>query len=61
VFAIFIPEEADELLKGRVQIINLGHPILGPLRDAPLAVYDASTVEFEELVGADLITMSLDA
>jgi len=50
-----IPGEADELLKGRVQIINLWRPLRGPLRDAPLAVCDASTVKSDELVGSDLV------
>lgn len=50
-----IPEEADELLKGRVQIINLWRPIRGPLKDSPLAVADARTVRFDELVGSDLV------
>jgi hypothetical protein len=50
-----IPDEADELLKGRVQIINLWRPIRGPLRDSPLAVCDARTVKFDELVGSDLV------
>jgi hypothetical protein len=50
-----IPDEADELLKGRVQIINLWRPIRGPLQDAPLAVCDARTVKFDELVGSDLV------
>jgi hypothetical protein len=50
-----IPDEADELLKGRVQIINLWRPIRGPLQDAPLAVCDAQTVKFDELVGSDLV------
>ena len=40
-------DEAEELLKGRVQVINLWRPILGePLRDAPLAVCDSRTVEY---------------
>src|SRR5262245_43400230 len=30
-----LPDEAEELLHGRVQIINLWRPIRGPLRDAP--------------------------
>jgi hypothetical protein len=47
--------EADQLLTGRVQIINLWRPIRGPLRDAPLAVCDAQTVRFDELVGSDLV------
>ena len=40
-----IPDEADELLKGRVQIINLWRPIKGPLLNSPLAVCDARTVK----------------
>ncbi len=50
-----IPDDAEELLKGRVQIINLWRPIRGPLRDSPLAVCDARTVKFDELVPTDLI------
>jgi hypothetical protein len=50
-----IPEEADELLKGRVQIINLWRPIRGPLKDSPLAVCDARTVKPDQLVGSDLV------
>jgi hypothetical protein len=50
-----IPEEADELLKGRVQIVNLWRPIRGPLKDSPLAVCDAATVKFDDLVGSDLV------
>jgi len=51
----FFSDEADELLKGRVQVINLWRPIRGPLRDAPLAVCDASSVAFKDLVPSDLI------
>ena len=50
-----LPEEADGLLRGRVQIINLWRPIRGPLRDSPLAVCDAGTVSFDDLVPSDLI------
>jgi hypothetical protein len=50
-----IPDEADELLKGRVQIINLWRPIRGPLLDSPLAVCDARTVTPNELVASDLV------
>jgi hypothetical protein len=48
-------DEADELLKGRVQVINLWRPIRGPLRDAPLAVCDAASVAPEDLVPSDLV------
>jgi hypothetical protein len=50
-----LPDEADELLRGRVQVVNLWRPIRGPLRDAPLAVCDARTVSFDDLVPSDLI------
>jgi hypothetical protein len=50
-----IPDEADQLLKGRVQIINLWRPIRGPLLDSPLAVCDAQTVRPNELVASDLV------
>jgi hypothetical protein len=50
-----VPDEADELLKGRVQVINLWRPIRGPLRDSPLALADGTTVAPEDLVASDLI------
>jgi hypothetical protein len=50
-----LPDEADELLRGRVQIINLWRPIRGPVLDFPLAMCDASTVGFDDLVATDLI------
>jgi hypothetical protein len=49
----FFGDEADELLRGRVQVINLWRPIRGPLRDAPLAVCDARTVAAGDLVASD--------
>jgi len=50
-----LPEEADELVKGRVQVINLWRPIRGPVLDAPLAMADGRTVEPGDLVASDLI------
>jgi hypothetical protein len=50
-----LPDEAEELLKGRVEVINMWRPIRGPLRDAPLAVCDARTVDPQDLVPADLV------
>lgn len=50
-----LPDEAEQLLRGRVQIVNLWRPIRGPLRDAPLAVCDARTVKPEQLVPSDLV------
>jgi hypothetical protein len=50
-----LPDEADELLKGRVQVINLWRPLKGPLQDAPLALCDARTVAEDDLVASDLV------
>jgi hypothetical protein len=50
-----LPAEADELLKGRVQVINLWRPIRGPVRDTPLALCDATSVAVEDLIASDLI------
>jgi hypothetical protein len=50
-----LPDEAEELLKGRVQVINLWRPITGPLLDSPLAVCDATTVGTGDLVPSDLV------
>src|SRR5215207_1294317 len=49
-------DEAEELLKGRVQVINLWRPIREePLRDAPLAVCDSRTVAPGDLIPSDLV------
>jgi hypothetical protein len=51
-----LPDEAEELLRGRVQVINFWRPILDePLRDAPLAVCDSRTVESSDLIASDLV------
>jgi hypothetical protein len=51
-----LPDEAEELLRGRVQVINFWRPILNePLRDAPLAVCDSRTVAAGDLVPSDLV------
>ena len=51
----FFGDEAEALLRGRVQVINLWRPIRGPLRDAPLAVCDAGSVASGDLVPSDLL------
>lgn len=48
-------DEAETLLQGRVQVVNLWRPIRGPLRDAPLAVCDARSVAPQDLVPSDLV------
>lgn len=49
-----LPEEADELLKGRVEIINVWRPIKRILRD-PLALAEADSVSEDDLVPIGLI------
>jgi len=34
------PDQAEDLLKGRVQLINIWRPLRGPVQDVPLAVAD---------------------
>jgi hypothetical protein len=50
-----LPQEAEDLLAGRVQIINLWRPIRGPVQDAPLAVCDALSVRLSDLVASELV------
>ncbi|RPA95782.1 hypothetical protein L873DRAFT_1929353 [Choiromyces venosus 120613-1] len=50
-----LPNEAEELLKGRVQIINVWRPLVGPVEDHPLAVADYRSVKPEDLVVTDLL------
>lgn len=49
-----LPDEADELVKGRVQIINVWRPIKTIERD-PLAVAEADSVQESDLVVRGLI------
>lgn len=50
-----LADEAQELLRGRLQVVNVWRPIRGPLLDAPLAVCDARSVDPDDLVPSDLI------
>lgn len=48
--------DADqELLNKRFAVINVWRPIRGPLQDSPLAVSDAQSVAFDDLVATDLV------
>ncbi|KAA8571393.1 hypothetical protein MFRU_026g00110 [Monilinia fructicola] len=49
-----LPDEAERLLKGRFQIINVWRPIKTILKD-PLGVADANSVEDKDLVPIKLI------
>ena len=45
-----LPDEAEELLKGRYRIINVWRPLNGPVYSHPLGVADTSTVQDQDLV-----------
>ncbi|KAL5935386.1 hypothetical protein ACKVV1_000133 [Pyricularia oryzae] len=49
------PAEAEELIKGRYQIINVWRPIGWPASDYPLAVIDWRSTEPKDLVAVDLL------
>jgi hypothetical protein len=49
-----LPDEAEKLLQGRVQIINVWRPIKTVQRD-PLAVAEANSVNDKDLVVIELI------
>lgn len=49
-----LPEEAPELLKGRIQIINVWRPIKTIQRD-PLAIAEANSVSDDDLVVIELV------
>jgi hypothetical protein len=51
----FLGEQAEELLRGRAQVINVWRPIRGPLRDAPLAICAAESVAADDLIASDLV------
>jgi len=49
------PAEAEELLKGRYQLINVWRPIGHPASDYPLAVIDWRTTSPDDMVPIDLL------
>jgi len=50
-----VPDEADELVKGRFQIINVWRPIGHPAFDTPLALGDGRLIKPENLVPTALV------
>ena len=46
-------EEAEELLKGRVRLINVWRPINGAVESSPLAFADSQSVADEAVVGVE--------
>jgi hypothetical protein len=50
-----LPEEAEHLLAHRFAFVNVWRPIRGPLRDHPLAICDATTMEQKDFAESDLV------
>lgn len=50
-----LPDEAEDLLKGRFQIINVWRPIENPASDFPLAVVDWRSTVPEDFIAVDLL------
>jgi hypothetical protein len=50
-----LPDEADQLVKGRYQIINVWRPIENPASDFPLAVIDWRTTKPHDFIATDLM------
>ena len=48
-----LPDEAEELLKGRVRIVNVWRPLNGPVQATPLAFADSTTVKDDDLIGIE--------
>lgn len=47
-------EDVDSLLRRRFAVVNVWKPIRGPVRDTPLAVLDARSIEPADFVTTDL-------
>ncbi|KAK0614480.1 hypothetical protein B0T14DRAFT_570415 [Immersiella caudata] len=52
---LHFPDEAEQLLQGRVRILNFWRPISHPVEDYPLAVCEASSVSQDDLLECDHI------
>jgi hypothetical protein len=47
---LYLPQEAEALLKERYAVINVWRPIRGPVLDTPLAVCDAQSIAAADLI-----------
>ncbi|KAK3344776.1 hypothetical protein B0H65DRAFT_524018 [Neurospora tetraspora] len=53
---VLFGDRAEEVLKGRWQVVNVWKPIRGPLNDWPLGLCDARTLDFEkDTVASDVV------
>jgi hypothetical protein len=47
---LYLPDDSEALLQGRYGIINLWHPITGPVLESPLAVCEAGSIDPSDLI-----------
>ena len=52
-FRNLLGDEADELLRGRIEVIHMWRPVRGPVLDTHLALCDHATVDANDLVPSD--------
>lgn len=50
-----LPDEAEDLLKGRYAVINVWRPIKGPVEAMPIAVADAQSMGPDDFIATDLV------
>ncbi|KAJ4024688.1 hypothetical protein NW752_003241 [Fusarium irregulare] len=51
-----LPDEANELMKGRIQMINFWRPIYHEVQNWPLVLCDAQTADLQDLRAVDQVT-----
>ncbi|KAJ4142058.1 hypothetical protein NW754_014848 [Fusarium falciforme] len=56
IIKILFGDQADKVLQGRWQAINIWKPIMGPLNDWPLGLCDTRSVDFEkDTIAGDIV------
>lgn len=52
---LHLPEEAEEIKKGRWRMVGLWRALTGPHQDRPLALLDNRSLSQDDLIGADVV------
>ncbi|KAI3338105.1 hypothetical protein F4824DRAFT_509716 [Ustulina deusta] len=52
---LHVPDEADEIRKGRFRFISVWRPLTTPYQDRPLAMLDGRSLCQDDLIGADIV------
>jgi len=51
-----LPEQAEELLRGRFRLLNIWRPLISPVETHPLVLCDYRTTKPSQLVASDLVS-----